>query len=601
MKNNLSLYIKLLRKKIWDMKLKTKIRIFLFMTSILTIIGVGTYSYYIARHELIQNSKDAVRSIEKQGSRNLDDRINAFQDVSYRILQTSNIAELLEYSTEEAARNRTMNEGLPAVISQQSSLLSYTKYALLRPNSGEVYDYYKSGQKRLSSDKQNELLDILEQSVDKNHPICWTTYGNNVYFVRRIITPYFQDKGLLCFSIDESFFEFMSDDVEYLNDDHIIVLNRENEILKCQDEKRAKMILPEIIGNKEYHYYIYNLTRELLDDIYTVTVIDTPDNGWTIVSYFSHSVLLKGIRQIYVGMMGFLVVVILFVVLITAVISKSITKNVTLIEQGMVQYEAGHFEYRISPSSYDEVGLLGLQLNYMAMKISELIQMLHLEEEEKKKLEIETLQAQINPHFLYNTLGSLKWAAYKQGQKELAASLDALVHLLRFTIKKSGGLVSVWEEIEYIQNYISIEKVRYGDEFEIYYDINDSVKELQIPGFILQPLVENCFIHGLDFAAGKGRIHIKAYRQQGYLYIEVQDNGIGIEEEKIKELLKPDNGKKQYKGFNSIGLKIVDKRLHEIYGSRYSTEIRSAKGEGTDILLRIPLEEEKDEMESIDC
>lgn len=582
------------------MKLKTKIRLFLFLTTILTTAGISVYSYQIAKRELMQNSKDAVMSIAKQGSRNLDDRINAFQDISYRILQSANIVRLLNYTEQEAMKYKTVNEGLPAVISQQSSLSEYTRYALLRPASGVAYDYYRSGEKRLKSEAQSELLDFLDTFVDKNHPVCWMAYGGEVFFIRQIVSLDFKENGLLLFAMDDSFFEFMSDDVEYLNDDSIIVLNREGVMLKCRDDRKADKILEAIAPYQEQGYYVYHLTKELDDDRYTVTVINTQDNGWTIISYFSHSILLKGISQIYTGMIEMIGAVLVVVLFITTVISTTITRNVKLIEQGMKQYEDGHFDYRISPANYDEVGMLGLQLNYMAMKISELIQMLHLEEEEKKKLEIETLQAQINPHFLYNTLGSLKWAAYKENQKELAASLDALIHLLRFTIKKAGGMVTVGEEIAYIEHYIAIEKMRYGDRFQITYDIREEVRAWEIPGFILQPLVENCFLHGLDLAVKTGEIVIRAYKAAGYLSVEVEDNGSGMEEQTIARLLDPGQEEKKYKGFNSIGLKIVDKRLHEIYGSCYRTEIQSTKGEGTRIILRIPMGEYSNEKKCVD-
>ncbi len=599
MKERLSLYIRLLYKKIRDMKLRTKIRIFLFTLSILTVVGIGLYSYGIAREELVQNSKDAVLNLEKQGGKNLDDRIDAFRDVSYRILQSANIEKLLGYSHEEAVRYRIANEGLPAAVSQQSSLSGYTKYALLRPESGVVYDYYRSGVPKMTGEEQQRLLDVLDEMVNKNHIVCWTVYEGEIYFVRQIIDMNFEEKGILVFALDESFFEFISDENEYIKTDFTFVMNPDREILKCENAGMAELILSDIEKRDAQGYYVYTYRKEMPDDVYTVTVIRTQNNGWTIVSYFSHAALLKGLDRIYSAMVQMLVIVIILVLGITAVISKTITKNVNIIEEGMKQYEIGHFEYRISPASYDEVGLLGLQLNYMAVKISELIKLVQSKEEEKKRLEIETLQAQINPHFLYNTLGSLKWAAVRNKQEELAKALDALVNLLRFTIKKAVGMVSLSEEIAYIKNYIEIEKMRFGERFCIRYEIENEVDDEQVPGFILQPLVENCLLHGLDPAKENGRIIIRAYKEKNYLWIEVMDNGEGMTEDKIKELLKPQNDKKK-KGFSSIGVAIVDKRLRELYGENYCTEVQSRTGVGTKITLRIPRGKDN-EMENTDC
>ena len=191
------------------MKLRAKIRIFLFTITIFTVTGIGLYSYGIAKEELIQNSKDAVLNLDKQGGRNLDDRIDTFRDTSYRLLQSVNIEKLLNYSKEEAARYRIANEGLPAAISQQSSLSRYTKYALLRPISGMVYDYYRSGIPKMSEEEQRFLLNELDVMVDKNHIVCWTVYKGEVYFVRQIVSVDFEEKGLLVFALDSSFFEFI--------------------------------------------------------------------------------------------------------------------------------------------------------------------------------------------------------------------------------------------------------------------------------------------------------------------------------------------------------------------------------------------------------
>lgn len=603
MSSNVKLHATLILKKIRDMKLKAKIRIFLFSITILTVCGIGFYSYQIAKNELIRNSKDAVMSIEKQGARNLDDRINSFFDVSYRILQSSNIVKLLNYSKEEAESFRTANDGMASVISQQSSLAEYTKYALLKPSSGMIYDYYKSGVKKLGKEKEALLLERMDGLVDRKRPVCWTVYEDEVYFVRQIVTPDFEEKGILCFAVNDSFFEFMSDDMEYLGNDNVIVLNRNRDRMKYSGSDIAETILLGIEAFDDEEYYVYNTEMDVEGDVYSVAVIHTPANDWTIISYFSHAVLLKGIDTIFKAILNVILLAVCLVLLITAMISRTITKNVILIEEGMRHYERGEFDFRISPASYDEVGLLGLQLNYMALKISSLIGQLHIEEEEKKRLEIETLQAQINPHFLYNTLGSLKWAAVRQKQSGLADSLDALSSLLEFTIKKAGGMVTIEEEVNYIKHYIEIEKMRYGERFAIEYQIDEADWERKIPGFLLQPLVENSFLHGLDLTKEGGKIVIRGYEQVGYLCLEVEDNGIGMTKEKAAELLEDKKPEKKYKGFNSIGIQIVDKRLRELYGPDYHTEINSTVGKGTRITLWIPLlgKGEGDGIQSTDC
>ena len=582
------LRLQLFRKRIRDSKLKTKIRISLFLITILTILGIGSYSYHVARRELIRNAEQSVVNLQKQGSRNLDDRVDDFEDATFQILQASGIEKVLGYTSEEAEAKRVVNEGLPTVITQHSILQKYTDFALLRPLSGRVYSYYRSGHGKLSSVEEQQLLDKLDSMVELHHIKHWINLDGVIFFVRQVVLTDLRERGILCFAVKEEFFDFLGDELQYLNEDRMLIYNRQGEILWGGIALKQVELTEELKNRDEIRSGTENFSVQLGTDVMAVTVSMTPSNGWKLVSFYLYSELLEGIRRIIRGILWAVLAAAVVIIGITFLISRQIEKNVTIIENGMRHYEEGDFGYRIRPASYDEVGLLGLQLNYMALRLHDLIEKLQLKEEEKKQLEIETLQAQINPHFLYNTLGSLKWAAFRNGQKDLAGSLDALIALLRFTIKKADSMVSVEEEADYIRNYVAVEKMRYGDSFTVEYQIAENTREMQIPGFILQPLVENSIIHGLDQTKPGGKITIRAEKTTDVLCIEVEDNGLGIPEEKRNSLLQPQE-KKKSGGLNSIGMKIVDRRLKEMYGDKYRTEILSEEGHGTTVQLWIPL------------
>ena len=586
----MSMTSQLLRKKLKDMKLSRKIRVFLFFITIATVLSVGLVSYRVAVKELLETSQTAVLALQKRTGRHLDDRIDSLRDLSYRILQSDNIQKLLTYTREEAIKNRTANEGLSAIISTHSSLSGYTEFAFLRPSSGIIYEYYRNSRQILEPEYRDRLLDLMEKLVDRHHITTWVVFDNQVYFVRQILSRTFQEQGILVLAVKDSFFDLFGAEMEYLKDDQVIILNGEHTVLKCSDEEIAADILSDAEEKRAMDYYIRIMEKTRSREKYTVIVLNTPKNGWTIISYLSHSVLLQGVRKIYRRMLEIMAAALFLVFLVTWLISKIITRNIVLIEEGLQEYELGHLNYRIRPASYDEIGLLALQLNYMAMRINELMDQLQIKEEEKRRLEIETLQAQINPHFLYNTLGSLKWEAYRRNQPELSASLDALIQLLRFTIKKADSEVSVREEIRYIENYVAIERMRYGDQFQVYYHIAPDAEDRMIPGFVLQPIVENCFLHGLDMSRNDGIIEISARMDREYLLLEVRDNGAGMSEQQKEALLAPTSEKKK-KGLNSIGMNIVDKRLHEIYGDAYETEIISGILQGTCVTLKIPCTE----------
>lgn len=591
-KEDRHLYFKLLHKRLKDMKIRNKILVFLLITTVFTCLAIGLWSYRISRRSVIENSEVMTMNLLKQVGFNLDERINSFRDTSYRILQTSSISALISYSPEEAQKNKIKSDSaLSTVVIQQSSLYSYTKFAFLRSGNGVVTEYYKAREKKKTKEEENQILDQLQSQVTVSRPINWIAYGDEIFFVRNIIDASGTSQGIMCFSVTDKFFEFIGTSQKYLTNDSIVILNGDNVILKNRMNGMPDSRIYEISDYKLSSYYVYTMKADIHGEDYSVITLKTIDNGWTIISLIPYNVLLKGVNQILRSMALVICGVMFLVVLITVVISSTITQNIRVIVEGMKKYEAGNFDARIKPVSYDEIGKLAMQFNYMGLQISNLILMLEKKEKEKRESEYQTLQAQINPHFLYNTLGSLKWSAYSKKEYETADTIDALIRLLRFTIKRAGAMLKLKEEIEYVKNYVAIQRLRYGSAFKIRYEVEESILDKEIPGFLLQPFVENALLHGLDLSSGDGEIVIRAYVDQSFLFLEVQDNGVGMSQERAKEVLaEPEVGEeaKKYSGFNSIGIKIVDKRLRSCYGDEYRTVIESQENQGTLIRLCIP-------------
>lgn len=321
---------------------------------------------------------------------------------------------------------------------------------------------------------------------------------------------------------------------------------------------------------------------------YLMVSLNTIDNDWNIIGFISDDNLSKTVRNIFIAMLVVVSVVSILVLFITSLLSMRMTENIRVIEEGMHQYTKGNFSARLKPMSYNEIGLLALQFNYMGMKIEDLLKQIEQEKEEKREAKYQTLQAKINPHFLYNTFGSLKWFCYRKGELETAEIIDAIVDLLRFTIKKTDQLVSVQEEINYIKKYIKIEKMRSGNAFHVHYEINEELQGKLLPGFILQPFVENSLIHGLDAAKEDSCIIIrieKAASPDWELSLEIEDNGIGMDSEKIKAIQESRPAPAKNDGFTSIGISIVHARLQSYYGDHYRLNIISTPGKGTKITI----------------
>ncbi len=246
----------------------------------------------------------------------------------------------------------------------------------------------------------------------------------------------------------------------------------------------------------------------------------------------------------------------------------------------------GELGIRARIISKDEIGSLSAEFNQMLDRIEELIQQVVEQEMQKKDAELEALQYQITPHFMYNTLNSIKCAAMLHGEKELAKLLDDFVELLQASISKRGTFLTVAEEIYVLKKYLELQNFRYGGGLTVIYEVEDSVRQCIIPRLLLQPLVENALLHGLDIKDKNSYITIRMYKKDDKLYLEVKDNGQGITKEQIQELLNSKTKKKR--GLTAIGVANIKERLSLYYGDEAGLFYESSSN-GTKAVIYIPI------------
>ena len=208
------------------------------------------------------------------------------------------------------------------------------------------------------------------------------------------------------------------------------------------------------------------------------------------------------------------------------------------------------------------------------------------EQKQKRKSELQALQAQINPHFLYNTLDSIIWMAESGKNEEVVQMTSALAKLLHQSISNEDEIVTVEREIEYTRNYLAIQKLRYRDQLEYIIDIDEEVLHRKIVKLVIQPLVENALYHGIKNKRGKGKITVRGYEKEDHIYLEVADNGIGMDEEELGQLQEKLKG--ETPNDRGFGLGNVNERIQLNYGPEYGITFRSCKGEGTTATVCIP-------------
>ncbi|MDG0814136.1 sensor histidine kinase [Cohnella rhizosphaerae] len=258
----------------------------------------------------------------------------------------------------------------------------------------------------------------------------------------------------------------------------------------------------------------------------------------------------------------------------------------------IINKEITHFSYNQSPTKVSATGLAEFNriltnFQQMSRRIAELISDVEEKEKRRGQLEVEKLLVQINPHFLHNTLNTIQWLARMQGQTNISKLVSVFTRVLHYNLGKKNMMVTVREEVEAIQDYIELQGYRYDHAFNVGVRADPALLELPIPRFILQPIVENALYHGFDADEG-GEIDVVVSEEDGRLLLRVQDNGQGIAEEKLAELL--ESREPLHKSGLGIGLRYVREMLGVYYGSSAELKMESKRGEGTTISIRLPFD-----------
>ncbi len=323
------------------------------------------------------------------------------------------------------------------------------------------------------------------------------------------------------------------------------------------------------------------------DSEYTVVYKDLSQAPWRIWLYKPDKTMVSDTEPIKSFI--YIVIAIAFVAMIIGIfwVSRFVTGRIAYLRDGMKAAGEGDFSIRLEAEEKDEIGELIRGYNALLGKTQTLIKEVYESEITQKKYEMKALQNQINPHFLYNSLSLINWKAIENGNKDISNITLALSNFYRTSLNKGRNTLSVAEEISNVKSYIEIQLMMHDNEFDVEYDIDNSILEYETLNLILQPIVENAIEHGIDVKDGgeRGKITIKGWMEDGKIYISVTDNGVGMDEEKAKSIITQNS-----KGY---GIRNVNERIELYYGEEYCLKIKSEPGNGTCITVCIPAIEMK--------
>jgi two-component system sensor histidine kinase YesM len=342
------------------------------------------------------------------------------------------------------------------------------------------------------------------------------------------------------------------------------------------------------------------------DKFYSVETMHS--TGWKVVGVNYRSELVENresIRRNY-ALWGLLFLAVSMV--ISILLSQRISQPIKRLRRSMRAVEQGDFDVTADIRSSNEIGELGMDFNIMVGEIKKLLRRVTVEQEQKRKSELNALQMQINPHFLYNTLDSVIWMAEGGKQEEVIAMSSALARLFRLSISKGREIVDVASELEHVKNYLTIQKIRYKDRLDYHIDVDDDIKSCKIVKIILQPLVENAIYHGIKNNSAAGTVRISGRRTGKGMDLVVRDNGTGMDRESLERLRQklrapgpageepePGGGVPAGIAGNGVGVRNVDERIKLYFGPAYGLEFESREDEGTTVFIHLPAIEKEAE------
>ena len=362
------------------------------------------------------------------------------------------------------------------------------------------------------------------------------------------------------------------------------ILNKEQRVVSYPDEDFTGNAINPQLNIKEF----VNVSGYLRNKNVALNQYEDADTGWIFYNAYDRDYMLKDLTKTQGTQLGITVLLLVFALALIFYTVRNMDASVKSVVSGMQEVKNGNLDVVVPVQSFDEIGTIADNFNEMTVKVRELIREVTEAEENRKNAEIRALEAQINPHFLYNTLDSINWMAIEKEEYEISKMIRNLGVILRYSVNKSNQIVTIRELADWLEKYISLQQMRFNDAFSYRLNIEEETYTEKVYKLLLQPFVENAIIHGFKEMESGGLLQIDimaAEHGQGIIII-IEDNGAGMPQEMLKcfnnkeEAIK-DEGK-------SIGLHNAFSRMNMYYGEKASWNVSSIEGMGTVITLRLP-------------
>lgn len=597
------------KKKIKDLSIRKKIisctYVILIPLMLILCMLLTVYSY--------SEKKETYQESQQKMVDCLEDAINLLQqEVNYLSLNLSinyKIREILAgiNTKEYVEKVELWEEETPIQMMEEIIYLKgYVKTISIYPENGvspflrcldsssyvpELWALQKSGLYEQAVEKKGEEIWIRQDQEDGE--LYQTNYTTKLVLCREIYD--FAKKKKLAFisiGISEDKVRELCSSVLQEEEEGVYLLNQEGAIIAAYgktDNSAAYLgdnykMLSEgqkgVFGGKQF------FVKEIENSGCYVGKAVPQQTFWTMFREISYLPV--------VLMLGVLLGILPVMLFVYRVISRPLEN----LGDAMQQFQQGDFKHQLKVESNDEVGQVAQCFNHMVSEIEQLINKNYIMVLKKRESELAVLQAKINPHFLYNALDSIYWQAMSADDEETAESIYELSQLFRLVLGNGKEIVTVEAELQLLQRYLEIQKLRFMRQLEYHFDVEPEILQEKIPKLILQPFVENAVIHGMEKQEEACEITISGHLEDRFLKFQVRDTGVGVTEEQLKKIWEPETNKAySSQRIGRYAIYNVKERLRLKYGDAFQLKIESKVGKGTQVTLVIPVgKEEEDEI-----
>ncbi|WP_274648792.1 cache domain-containing sensor histidine kinase [Paenibacillus humicola] len=590
-------------RRYYNLPIRVKILLWFIPLLVLTITSTGVYSYVSAANEIVEKISVQQTGTAKQAIDHLDyvaqDALN-FAEYLYLIPE---IQQLL--SAHSADRPYLVSYNVIDSINRLMVTRPFFQYLTIYSPNFPAIQFNNKGlstaisfqefQKEFHYDRILKNPSIASWSVEVPGRGQTIFHGDSKN--KLLLTWVMKDEvtlkpdGVLILGIDEQ--DIRNTYLSALAQTKLVVFNSQGTVLSDSD---GRWIGQSVFALPFYTLPVHDtseIDRAISGRDWVFADLKSELTGWHVLVYQPRTTLLQQLNRIKWITMLIVLATLIVSIFFSWAVSDVITNPLKIMLQSMRKFQMGDFSQQVTVKGKDEIGNLAMGYNVMVRRIKELIDDVYASELKQKQAEFKLLQSQINPHFLYNTLNTIAWSAQARKEEQIAEMILSLSNMFKISLSADKVSYTLQQEFDIVENYLYLQKMRNPAKLQYETSVDEDIRPVIVPRLILQPLVENAVVHGIEpLPDDSGFIQVRGMSRESFMVVEVTDNGAGIAEDTLQELILLLQTGRQASSSPERGFALVNilSRLQLTFGRDTRMDIQSRLGSGTRITLSIPLD-----------